>query len=99
MRDYQSFYQQEDLWTPAEEKYHGRNKRVEPYNILLDTNSEWGFENKSKEFTLIKPFTPEGKKNMRAWVGVAQDPGNYGKMVAIEFPKGEFVSGPEQVEG
>lgn len=99
MKDYQSFYQQEDLWSPAEEKYHGLSKRVEPYNILLNASQEWGFENKNEEFTLIKPFTPEGKKNMRAWVGVAQDPGNYGKMVAIRFPKGEFVRGPEQVEG
>lgn len=98
MSDYQSFYQKEDLWTPAEEKYHGRTKRLEAYNILLNVAGKPGFENNDEEFTLVRPFTPKGKRNMRAWVGVSQDPGNYGKMVALEFPKGQQAVGPEQIE-
>ncbi|MFH1821527.1 MAG: UPF0182 family protein, partial [Methanobacteriota archaeon] len=96
--DYQAFYQNEDLWSPGEERYHGAIKRVEPYNILLDVSNIPGLGDKRDEFTLIQPFTPEGKQNMRAWVGVAQDPGNYGKMIALEFPKGELERGPIQVE-
>ncbi|KXB02323.1 hypothetical protein AKJ45_00085 [candidate division MSBL1 archaeon SCGC-AAA261F19] len=98
MKDYQAFYQKEDLWAPAEEKYHGLSKRVEPYNIFLDVSDKPGFENENKEFILVKPFTPQDKRNMRAWVGVAQDPLNYGRMIALLFPKGELVRGPMQVE-
>ncbi len=98
MEDYQSFYQKEDMWQSANELYHGTTKEVEPYNVLLDLTGYPGFEDRSDEFTLIKPFTPEGKNNMRAWLGVAQDPGNYGKMIAFKFPKGELARGPMQVE-
>ncbi|MBS3815500.1 MAG: UPF0182 family protein [Hadesarchaea archaeon] len=98
MTDYQSFYQKEDLWTPAQEIYHGRSKRLEAYNILLDVTEKPGFENNNDEFTLVKPFTPKDKRNMRAWVGVAQDPNNYGEKIAIEFPKGQQAIGPMQVE-
>lgn len=98
MSDYQAFYQKEDLWLPAEEKYHGAVTRVEPYTILFDVSNIPGLENSRDEFTLIQPFTPYGKQNMRAWVGVAQDPGNYGKMFVLEFPKGELERGPMQVE-
>ncbi len=98
MSDYQAFYQNEDLWSPGEERYHGAITRVEPYNILLDVSNIPGLGSSRDEFTLIQPFTPAGKQNMRAWVGVAQDPGNYGKMVALEFPKGELERGPIQVE-
>ncbi len=98
MSDYQAFYQNEDLWSPGEERYHGTVTRVEPYNVLLDVSNIPGLGNKKDEFTLIQPFTPDGKQNMRAWVGVSQDPGNYGKMFALEFPKGELERGPMQVE-
>jgi len=98
MSDYQAFYQKEDLWLPAEEKYHGAVTRVEPYTILFDVSNITGLEDSRDEFTLIQPFTPYGKQNMRAWVGVAQDPGNYGKMFVLEFPKGELERGPMQVE-
>lgn len=98
MEDYQSFYQKEDMWQSANELYHGTTKRVVAYNILLDLTGYPGFKDGSEEFTLIKPFTPEGKNNMRAWLGVTQDPGNYGKMIAFKFPKGELARGPMQVE-
>ncbi len=35
---------------------------------------------------------------MRAWVGIAQDPVNYGTITALTFPKGEYVAGSQQVE-
>ncbi|KXA89902.1 hypothetical protein AKJ61_01825 [candidate division MSBL1 archaeon SCGC-AAA259B11] len=98
MKNYVPFYQREDIWTLAEEKYHGVSKRVEPYNILLDVTDRPGFEPNSEEFTLVQPFTPEDKRNMIAWLGVGQDPGNYGKIIAIKFPKGELFRGPMQVE-
>ncbi len=100
IKDYQTFYYQEDLWTPALERYESGQTRIEPYNILFDVSGRKGFENKKEEFTLVKTFTPPGKTkmNLRAWVGVAQDPANYGKFIALTFPKGKFVPGPLQVE-
>ncbi len=98
MMDYQAFYQKEDMWTSAEERYHGSTKRVEAYNIFLDVNGYSGFERNEEEFTLVQPFTPEGKQNMRAWVGVSQDPTNYGKIMALMFSKGELIRGPMQIE-
>ncbi len=98
MKNYQTFYQKEDFWTIAQEEYHGVTKRIEPYNILYNVKNQPGFEDNPEEFTLVQPFTPEGKQNMRAWVGATQDPQNYGKIFALKFPKGEQVQGPMQVE-
>lgn len=98
MTDYRTFYQQEDLWTFANEIYHGSTKRVEAYNIIYDVRDVQGFEDHEEEFMLVKPFTPKGKNNMIAWVGIGQDGNNYGRKLILNFPKGEFVRGPMQVE-
>ncbi len=98
MKNYQTFYQKEDLWTAAQEEYHGIRRRIEPYNILYNVKNQPGLIDREEEFTLVQPFTPQGKQNMRAWVGATQDPQNYGKIFALKFPKGEQVQGPMQVE-
>lgn len=50
------------------------------------------------EYTMVWPFTPEGNRNLRAYILVFQDPENYGKLVSLQIPQGEFVPGPEQIE-
>jgi len=50
------------------------------------------------EFVLIRPFTPQNKKNMIAWLAARSDGENYGKMLVYEFPKQEVVYGPMQIE-
>ncbi len=99
MKDYKTFYKQEDLWTFAKETYHGRSDtRVEAYNIIYDVTDIPGFENHNEEFMLVEPFTPKDKNNMISWIGVGQDGQNYGKKSIIRFPKGEYVRGPSVIE-
>lgn len=98
MKNYRTFYQQEGLWNFSVEKYHGATKRVEAYNIIYDARNLPDFESRSEEFMLVKPFTPEGKNNLTAWVGVGQDEGNYGKMITLNFPEGVLTRGPRQIE-
>ena len=50
------------------------------------------------EYAMVWPFTPEGQRNLRSLVMVFQDPGNYGKLVSLQIPQGQFVPGPEQIE-
>ena len=94
MTEYKTFYNKEDVWTPAFEKYQsGQESRVEPYNILLAS----GEENET-DFVLVQPFTPRLKQNMIAWVSAGQDPGDYGEIKIFRFPKGSLIPGPMQVE-
>jgi uncharacterized membrane protein (UPF0182 family) len=94
MTEYKTFYNKEDVWTPAFEKYReGQESRVEPYNILLATGEE-----AETEFVLVQPFTPRLKQNMIAWVSAGQDPETYGEVTVYRFPKGILVPGPMQVE-
>jgi uncharacterized membrane protein (UPF0182 family) len=50
------------------------------------------------EYAMVWPFTPEGQRNLRSVIVVFQDPENYGKVVSLRIPQGEFVPGPEQIE-
>jgi uncharacterized protein len=50
------------------------------------------------EYCLLMPFTPEGNRNLRSVILAYQDPENYGKLVSLQIPQGEFVPGPEQIE-
>jgi uncharacterized membrane protein (UPF0182 family) len=93
MTDYKTFYNKEDVWTPATEEYQSAQIRVEPYNVLLASDTDNG-----TEFALIQPFTPRNKQNMVAWVSAMQDPEEYGKIMVFTFPKGSLVPGPMQVE-
>ena len=53
---------------------------------------------KREEFLLIRPFTPNQRPNMIAWLGALSDGADYGKSVAFQFAKGASVYGPSQVE-
>jgi uncharacterized membrane protein (UPF0182 family) len=50
------------------------------------------------EYCLVWPFTPEGKRNLRSVIVAFQDPENYGRLVSLQIPQGQFVPGPEQIE-
>jgi uncharacterized membrane protein (UPF0182 family) len=94
MTEYNTFYNKEDVWMPAFEKYSlGQESRVEPYNILLASG-----DGGETDFVLVQPFTPRLKQNMIAWVSAAQDPGDYGQINVHRFPRGTLVPGPMQIE-
>jgi uncharacterized membrane protein (UPF0182 family) len=93
MTDPTVFYNQEDLWVRATEKYYQQVQPVEPYYImwkLPDTDDP--------QFTLIQPFTPKNKQVLIGWMAGMCDGENYGRLLAYKFPKEKRVLGPQQVE-
>ncbi len=95
MKDPDSFYLAEDLWqVPSETLTQDEWIPMEPYYVTIGLRGE-----ASPEFVLMLPFSPAGKKNMIAWMAARSDPGHYGELVVYGFARGEFVVGPEQVEG
>ncbi|HED08474.1 MAG TPA: UPF0182 family protein [Ignavibacteria bacterium] len=93
MTDPSVFYNQEDLWVRATEKYYSAIQPVEPYNII------WQLPDSDKpQFSLILPFTPKNRQVLIGWIAGLSDPGNYGRLIAYQFPKGEMITGTQQVE-
>lgn len=93
MNDPEVFYNQEDLWIRATEKYYGSVQPVEPYYIMWQPpNSE------EAGFSLILPFTPKNRQVSIGWIAGLCDPGQYGRFLAYNFPKEKRVLGLQQVE-
>jgi len=87
------FYNQEDLWVRATEKYHGQVQLVEPYYIM------WRLPDSDElEFALMLPFTPKNKQVLIGWIAGLCDPPNYGRFMAYKFPKEKRILGTQQLE-
>ena len=93
MDDAETFYQREDVWQFATERYRENFQYVEPYYLMLKFPGE-----EDIEFSLILPFTPKNKNVINAWMAGRCDPENYGKLTIYNFPKGIEVLGPRQIE-
>jgi uncharacterized membrane protein (UPF0182 family) len=93
MQDPQVFYNKEDLWDTAKEVYEDTPRQVESYYVIMKLPGE-----EKEEFSLMLPFTPRGKDNMSAWMGVRCDGVHYGDIVVYKFPKKKMVYGPMQIE-
>jgi hypothetical protein len=87
------FYNQEDLWVRATEKYYDRVQPVQPYYIMWEPP-----DSDELEFVLILPFTPKNRQVLIGWIAGMCDPANYGRFLAYKFPKEERMLGPQQVE-
>ncbi len=93
MSDPEVFYNQEDLWVRATEKYYDQVQPVEPYYVM------WALPGSSRaEFVLILPFTPKNRQVLIGWIAGLCDGDNYGRFLAYKFPKERRVLGPQQVE-
>ena len=93
MTDPTVFYNQEDIWVRATEKYYNNIQPVEPYYIV------WQLPGSDKpRFSLILPFTPKNRQVLIGWIAGMCDPDNYGKLITYQFPKGKMITGPQQVE-
>ncbi|WPP49978.1 UPF0182 family membrane protein [Catalinimonas niigatensis] len=93
MTDPEVFYNQEDLWIRATEKYYDQVQPVEPYYIM------WQLPESDKlDFVLVQPFTPKNRQVLIGWIAGLCDPENYGRFIAYQFPKEKRVLGPQQVE-
>ena len=93
MTDPTVFYNQEDLWVRATEKYYSSVQPVEPYYIMWEPPGS-----DEMEFVLILPFTPKNKQVMIGWIAGMCDDENYGRFLAYQFPKEKRVLGTQQVE-
>jgi hypothetical protein len=93
MEDPVVFYNQEDLWVRATEKYAGRVQAIEPYYVM------WAIPGSSSpEFSLILPFTPKNRQVLIGWIAGLCDGDDYGRLISYRFPKEKLVIGPQQVE-
>ena len=95
MTEPQNFYNNEDLWSLADEKFgQGETLQVvEPYYVIMKLPGE-----EKEEFVLRIPNTPNERQNLVGWMAARSDGENYGKLVAFSFPKDRQVDGPAQVE-
>ncbi|WP_437978364.1 UPF0182 family protein [Sorangium sp. So ce295] len=93
MRDPEVFYNQEDLWTRATEKYYEEVQPVEPYYVMWKPPGDG-----RPEFTLILPFTPKNRQVLIGWIAGMSDGDNYGRMLAYKFPKETRVLGTQQMD-
>ena len=88
-----TFFNREDAWSIATEKYQQEVTPVRPYyiNMALPSNDE-------VEFVLVQPYTAYQKNNMVSWFAARNDGDNYGKLVVYTFPKQRLIYGPMQIE-
>ena len=98
MTDPSTFFNREDLWTPAAEAGvdstgQRTTQEMEPNYVLMNLPGEGGME-----FVNILPFTPSNRNNLIGWIAGRSDGANYGTAVAYNFPKTRLVDGPSQIE-
>ncbi|MCL5030181.1 MAG: UPF0182 family protein [Bacteroidetes bacterium] len=93
MTDPTVFYNQEDLWVRATEKYYNQVQPVEPYYTMWQSPGS-----DKQQFVLMLPFTPKNRQVLIGWMAAMCDPDNYGKVLAYQFPKDKTILGPQQVE-
>ena len=98
MTDPSTFFNREDLWTPATESAvdssgQRATEEMQPNYVLMNLPGETGME-----FVNILPFTPSNRNNLIGWLAGRSDGANYGTAVAYTFPKTRLVDGPSQIE-
>lgn len=91
--DAREFYEQQDVWSIAQEQYQSTPVTMEPaYSMFaLPGSSE-------TEFLLSIPLVPRGRQNMTALMVTRNDPPNYGEQILYLLPRDEVVFGPQQIE-
>lgn len=87
------FYNEEDLWDIAQEKYMERVGYVDPIYQMFKLPGE-----EDVEFLLTVPYTPKTKPNMTSLFVARNDGDEYGKLYIYNFPKGKTIDGPMMIE-
>jgi hypothetical protein len=95
------FYNQEDRWSVALEKFEEDVRPMSPYYTVMKLPGEAAATR--EEFVLVLPITPAGsvgneKHNMIAWMAARSDGENYGQVALYHFPKDMVVQGPRQID-
>ena len=95
-----AFYNGEDRWEVAEEVVEdpdtGRQElsRMEAYYMTLPMRRQPG----TSAFGLVRPFTPNQRENMSAWMAGYTDDAGDALLFVYRFPRQVTVYGPQQVE-
>jgi hypothetical protein len=93
MEDPQVFYNKEDLWTTPSESYGAREQgRMAPYYVVMELPGS-----SEVEFIMMRPYVPNGRENMIAWLYADSDGDDYGQLGVYKFSKEELVYGPTQI--
>ncbi len=87
------FYDKNDVWRIATEKYTNNEIPVQPYFNIMQLDEETG-----DELVLTLPFVLGDKYNMVGLLMARTAPGHYGELVLYRFPKSETIYGPMQIE-
>ena len=106
MKDPMYFFNMEDMWDDADEVLgpildtgKAITFSMEPYPLMLETgNGVLPKANPPVQYSQAMVFTPEKALNLRGIPIVYQDPPDYGKLVVLQVPKGQYVIGPEQAD-
>lgn len=87
------FYNGEDLWDIANEKYMDGVQPIESNYVMFKLPDA-----EQEEFALIVPYTPKEKANMTSLFVARNDGQNYGKLYIYKFPKDKTIQGPMMIE-
>ncbi|WP_141706153.1 UPF0182 family protein [Caloranaerobacter ferrireducens] len=87
------FYNKEDVWDIAKEKYMSNVQKAESNYVMFKLPDE-----DKAEFLLTVPYTPATKPNMTALFVARNDGDNYGKLFIYKFPKSKTVDGLMMIE-
>ena len=106
MKDPMYFFNMEDMWDDADEVLgpildtgKAITFSMEPYACMLETgNGVLPAAKQRVQYAQAMVFTPEKALNLRGIPIVYQDPPDYGKLVVLQVPKGQYVVGPEQAD-
>lgn len=87
------FYNGEDIWDVAKEKYMDGVQAIESNYVMFKLP-----DNEEKEFALIVPYTPREKPNMTSLLVARSDKEYYGELFIYKFPKDKTIQGPLMIE-
>ncbi len=98
IKDAMDFYSKGDEWeVPRAPQIVGdavtSEGLLEPTYLLFQLPGET-----EQEFVLTRPFSPKARPNMIAFMAGRSDPGHYGELVNLQFPRQVTVPGPVQVD-
>jgi uncharacterized membrane protein (UPF0182 family) len=96
----QDFYSRDDQWAVANSLRsattvlgEAQETPVPPTYLLAQLPGAT-----EQEFVLTRPFTPQRRPNMTAFMAAKSDPGSYGELLVLRFPLDKTILGPSQVD-
>lgn len=87
----EQFYDKDDVWQIANEKYQNNEVPVEAYFTVAS------FDGKD-ELVLVQPYVLSGRHNMVGLLMMRTDKNHYGELILYRMPKSRTIYGPMQIE-